>query len=70
MRWRRRRHAPSGEDAARRLAAADAEVELSRERLREAHETVVKPLQDYAAQNNFASIIAASLAQGRRKGSA
>jgi capsule polysaccharide export protein KpsE/RkpR len=53
-----------------RLAAAEREVELSRRRLRETQENVVKPLQGYAAQNNFAGLIAASLAQGRRKGKA
>ena len=44
-----------------RLAAAEREVELSRQRLQDAHENVVKPLREAAAQNNFASLIAASL---------
>ena len=51
-----------GEDP---LAAAEREVELSRRRLREAHEQVVKPLRAAAEQNNFAVIIAASLTHGR-----
>ena len=55
---------------AERLAAAEREVELSRQRLHDTRENVVKPLQDYAAENNFASLIAASLAQGHRKGPA
>jgi hypothetical protein len=55
--------------AADRLAAAEREVELSRQRLRDTHENVVKPLQAYAAHNSFADLIAQSLTQGRRKGS-
>ena len=51
-----------------RLAAAEREVEISRERLNETRENVVKPLKAAAAHNNFAAIIAASLAQGRRNG--
>ena len=54
--------------AADRLAEAEAEVELSRQRLAEAHEKVVKPLRVYAEHNSFADLIAASLTQGRRKG--
>jgi len=53
---------------AERVAAAEREVELSRRRLLETRENVVKPLQAAAAQNSFAEIIAASLAQGRRRG--
>jgi hypothetical protein len=53
--------------AADRRAAAEREVELSRQRLAEAHRNVVEPLRGYAAGNNFASIIAASLSQGHRK---
>lgn len=56
---------PSAED---RLAAAQREVELSRLRLQDAHENVVKPLRGYAEQNSFAQIIADGLAIGRRKG--
>ena len=55
---------------AERVAAAQREVELSRERLRDTRENVVKPLMAVAEQNNFATIIAASLAQGHRKGPA
>jgi aspartate/tyrosine/aromatic aminotransferase len=55
---------------AERVAAAQREVELSRQRLRETRENVVKPLQAAAAHNNFAELIAQSLAQGYRKGSA
>lgn len=51
-----------------RLADADREVEISRQRLRETQENVVRSLEDYAAENNFAGMIADSLAQGRRKG--
>ena len=68
MRWLKRRRAMASQARADRLAAAEREVELSRQRLRDTRENVVKPLQDYAAENNFASIIAASLAQGHRKG--
>ena len=53
-----------------RLAAAEREVELSRQRLLDTQEQVVKPLREAAAQNNFALIIAQSLAQGRRSGGA
>lgn len=53
---------------AERVAAAEREVELSRRRLLDTRENVVKPLQAAAAQNNFAALIAASLAQGHRKG--
>lgn len=52
------------------LADAEREVELSRQRLRDTHEQVVKPLKAAAAHNNFAELIAQSLAQGRRKGPA
>lgn len=57
----------SRQDAADLLAAAEREVELSRQRLRDAHENVVKPLRRYAAENNFAALIAQSLAQGHRR---
>jgi hypothetical protein len=65
--WRRRPVKPRA--AADRLAAAEREVELSRRRLAETHENVVKPLKAYAAHNSFADLIAQSLTQGRRKGS-
>ena len=55
---------------AERLAAAEREVELSRQRLHDTRENVVKPLRDYAAENNFAAIIAASLTPGHGKGTA
>lgn len=51
-----------------RVAAAEAEVELSRERLRDTREKVVKPLKAMAEHNQFAQLIADSLARGRRKG--
>jgi hypothetical protein len=54
-------------DAADRLAAAQREVELSRQRLADTHERVVKPLRDAASQNNFAQIIAQSLVAGHRR---
>ena len=56
--------------AADRLAEAEREVELSRQRLRDTHERVVKPLRAAAAENNFAALIAASLTQGHRNGAA
>ena len=55
---------------AERLAAAQQEVDLSRQRLHDTRENVVKPLMAVAEQNNFANLIAASLAQGHRKGPA
>ena len=61
--WRRR---AVDSRAAAKVAAAEREVELSRQRLRETSETVVKPLNAYATHNNFAELIAASLTQGRR----
>lgn len=54
--------------AAADAADAEREVELSRRRLAETRENVVKPLQGYAARNSFAEIIAQSLTQGRRRG--
>jgi hypothetical protein len=65
--WRRR---AVDSRAAAKVAAAEREVELSRQRLRETSETVVKPLNAYAAHNSFADLIAQSLAQGRRNGGA
>lgn len=56
--------------AADRLAAAQREVDISRQRLRDTHENVVKPLQAYAAHNSFAQLIAESLARGGRDGGA
>ena len=58
------------QEHAERIAAAEREVELSRQRLHDTRENVVKPLLAAAEQNNFASLIAASLAQGHRKGAA
>jgi hypothetical protein len=55
-------------EAAGRLAAAERELELSRQRLLDTHEQVVEPLKAAAARNNFAEIIAASLVQGHRRG--
>jgi hypothetical protein len=55
---------------AERVAAAEREVELSRQRLLETRENVVEPLRQAAAQNSFAEIIAASLRQGRGSGTA
>ena len=56
------------QDSADQLAAAEQEVELSRRRLADTRENVVKPLQAHAAHNSFAELIAESLAQGRRRG--
>ena len=50
------------------IAEAQREVELSRQRLHDTRENVVKPLMTAAEQNNFAALIAASLTQGHRKG--
>jgi hypothetical protein len=50
-----------------RVAAAEREVQLSRERLRDTRENVVEPLRAAAERNNFAALIAQSLAQGRRR---
>ena len=55
---------------AEQVAAAEREVELSRQRLEDTHERVVKPLRAAAAENNFAALIAASLTQGHRNGAA
>lgn len=52
------------------MAAAEREVEVSRRNLRETHENVTTPLNAYAAQNDFASLIAASLARDYRRGGA
>lgn len=54
--------------AANQVAAAEREVELSRQRLADTHERIVKPLKAAAAQNNFAALIAQSLRQGHRNG--
>ena len=43
-----------------RLAAAEREVELSRRRLADTHENVVKPLRASGAENNFARIISSA----------
>ena len=53
--------------AADRLADAEREVEVSRQRLRETRENVVKPLRAYAEHNQFADLIAQSLTQGRHR---
>jgi hypothetical protein len=56
--------------AADTLASAEREVEVSRQRLADTHERVVKPLREAAEGNNFAWLIAQSLTQGHRKGPA
>ena len=58
----------AGKARAERVTAAAREVELSRQRLRDTQENVVKPLQAAAERNNFAALIAASLTQGHRNG--
>jgi hypothetical protein len=65
MRWIRRKRAHEDQAAADRLAAAQREVELSRRRLADAHEHVVKPLREYADRNHFADLIRDSLLEGR-----
>jgi hypothetical protein len=67
LRWLRRGRHVGTLAADERAAAAEAEVELSRQRLRETSETVVKPLRAYAEHNQFADLIAQSLTQGRRR---
>lgn len=67
MRWRRRAKRAPEPLADDRVAAAEREVEAARQRLRDTRENVVRPLRAYAAQNSFATIIAASLAGGRRQ---
>ena len=68
MRWLRRRRQVKGQAVADRLAEAEREVELSRQRLADTHENVVKPLRIYAEHNSFAELIAASLIRGHRGG--
>ena len=68
MRWRRKGRRVKGQAAADRLAEAEREVELSRQRLADTHENVVRPLRAYAEHNSFADLIAASLVQGHRTG--
>ena len=41
------------------------EAEVSRERQRETREQVIRPLEQYAEHNQFASLIRASLTEGR-----
>jgi hypothetical protein len=67
LRWRRKGRHVGTQAAADRLADAEREVEVSRQRLAETHENVVKPLRAFAAHNSFAEIIAQSLSQGRRR---
>jgi len=47
-----------------RVEEAEREVEISRERLKEARDEVVKPLARLAARNNFAELVKASLTAG------
>lgn len=49
----------SGAEQARR------EAEVSRRRQQEARERVIRPLERYDAHNQFASLIRASLREGR-----
>lgn len=55
---------------AERVAAAQREVDLSRQRLRDTREQIVEPLKAAAERNNFALLITQSLAQGHGKGGA
>jgi hypothetical protein len=66
--WLQRRRAVAAAARAERVAAAEREVELSRQRLNETRENVVEPLRAAAAHNNFAELIRASLVQGHRGG--
>jgi hypothetical protein len=65
--WKKRQVTVNVDD---QMAAAEREVETSRRGLRETQEKVVKPLNAYAAENNFANLIADSLARGYRRGTA
>lgn len=69
MKWPWKRQA-MGKTSGDQLAAAEQEVEVSRRLLRDTRENVVEPLRAAAAQNNFAALIAQSLARGRRNGGA
>ena len=65
MRWRLRRGPQPSRTSSGQVAAAEKEVELSRQRLHETREQVVKPLRAAAEHDNFAALIAASLVAGR-----
>jgi hypothetical protein len=65
--WPRRRHRVDRHSAAERLAAAEREVEVSRQSLAETRRDVVEPMHGYAAQNSFAQLIADGLFTGHRK---
>lgn len=56
------------QDSTDLLAAAQREVDVSRQRLRDTHEKVVKPLRAAAAENSFAELIRRSLIEGRDRG--
>ena len=43
------------------------EAEVSLQRQERAREQVIRPLEQFAEQNQFASLIRASLIEGRRK---
>ena len=43
------------------------EAEVSRQRQQEAREQVIRPLEQYAAHNQFADLIKASLTSGQRR---
>lgn len=56
----RRRHRRLDE----RVAAAEAEKELSRKRLQEVRERIVAPLREASERNQFADLIRRSLTEG------
>ena len=68
MRWPWRRRPVKAQAVPDLVAAAEREVEQSRQLLQDTHENVVEPLRAYAAHNNFAELIRASLVQGHRNG--
>ena len=43
------------------------EAEVSQQRQEQAREQVIRPLEQFAEQNQFASLIRASLTEGRRR---
>lgn len=61
MKWTRRRRAKRNGS---QVAAATAEAEKSRDRLEEAHRTVIDPLRRAAERNQFADMIRDSLLAG------
>ena len=53
--------------SATKTGSARREAEVSRQRQRETREQVIRPLEQYAEHNQFASLIRASLRDGNRR---